>query len=217
MNHIYKITNKINNKCYIGLTTQGVNKRWSEHKYRFNLGERDHKLYLAMKKYGVKNFDIEILKTVKDKNKLSELEINYIKEFDSFNNGYNMTYGGDTVSDETRSKLSKIFKGREVTWSHKTVATRRKNGEWNHGVLFGAKNGRAKKYVVKHPDGRKEKIHGLREFCRKYNLSHNLMIATLNSKQNHHKGYVLSKFNDYDESQYIQANGSGECAVTLAA
>jgi len=42
MNQIYKITNNVNSKVYIGLTTQNVNRRWSEHLYRFNLGERDH-------------------------------------------------------------------------------------------------------------------------------------------------------------------------------
>ena len=55
MNQVYKITNKINDKVYVGITTQGANRRWSEHLYRFNSGERDHKIYLAMKKYGIDN------------------------------------------------------------------------------------------------------------------------------------------------------------------
>lgn len=40
-NIIYKITNLINGKVYIGLTTQGLSRRKGEHVYRFNLGERE--------------------------------------------------------------------------------------------------------------------------------------------------------------------------------
>jgi group I intron endonuclease len=78
MNQVYKITNKINNKVYIGITTQGINRRWSEHLYRFNSGERDHKIYLAMKKYGIENFELSVIDETDDSGKLSRLEIRYI-------------------------------------------------------------------------------------------------------------------------------------------
>ncbi len=214
MNQIYKITNKINGKSYIGLTTQGIIRRWSEHKYRFNLGERDHRLYLAMRKYGIENFEYEVLETVKDKNMLSVLEAQYIKKFDSFKNGYNMTDGGEFVSEETREKLSKMFIGREITWGKKIVATKRLLDEWPCGKPTGCHHWKAGKYIVTHPNGKKEKIHGLREFCRKNNLSHNLMLAVLNGKQTHHKRYVLSRFNDYCESKYTEAGGNGGCPVS---
>ena len=217
MNQIYKITNNVNSKVYIGLTTQNVNRRWSEHLYRFNLGERDHKLYKAMKKHGIDNFNIEVIENTNDKNLLPELEKEYINKFDSYNNGYNMTIGGDTVSDETRLKLSKIFKNRNITWGQKIVDTKRERySDWPCGKPVGKEHWKAKKYIVTFPDGNKKQIPGLRKFCREYNLSHNLMIAVLQGKQRHHKGYVLSTFNDYPEMEYTQVSGNGEYPVTLA-
>jgi len=198
MNQVYKITNQTNGKCYIGLTTQGTNRRWSEHKHRFNLGERDHKLYQAMRKYGIENFKCKTIHETENADELSGLEIDYIKKFDSFNNGYNMTCGGDVVSDETKEKLSKIFKGRKITWAHKTVATRRKNGTITGGIIWKGEHPQLSEYQVKHPDGTIETIKGLRKFCREHNLSHNLMLATIKGLQHHHKGYVLlARLNDY--------------------
>lgn len=46
---IYKITNNINNKCYIG-QSRNIEKRWRDHKYS-NL---DYPLYRAFRKYGCK-------------------------------------------------------------------------------------------------------------------------------------------------------------------
>ena len=218
MNRIYKITNQINGKVYVGLTTQGIGRRWSEHLYRFNSCEREHKLYQAMRKYGIENFDIESIQKVDDKNELPELEIKHIQENDSFNNGYNMTCGGDFVSDETREKLREIMTGRNITWGKKIVATKRERfKEWPCGKVSGSKSKMAKNYLVKHPNGKTETFRGLRGFCRKHNLSHNLLLATLKKEQHQHKGYVLLEtFNDYHENEYAQAGGNGGYPVALA-
>lgn len=218
MNRIYKITNQINGKVYIGLTTQGIKRRWSEHLYRFNSCEREHALYLAMRKYGIENFDIESIQKTDDPNELPELEMKHIQENDSLNNGYNMTCGGDFISDETREKLRKIFTGRNITWGKKIVATKRERfKEWPCGKVSGSDSKMAKHYLVKHPCGKTEVFKGLRGFSREHNLSHNLLLATLNKKQNHHKGYVLLEtFNDYHENEYTQAGGNGGCSVALA-
>lgn len=218
MNQIYKITNQANGKVYVGLTTQGIDRRWSEHKSRFKLGKRDHKLYLAMKKWGIEKFKLEVIHEVDDPSELSELEREYIRKYDSLNRGYNMTDGGETVSDETKEKLRKIMTGRKITWTHKVVATRRASGVWAHGEQRGPDNPNSKHYLVKHPDGKEEVIHGLRAFCRVHSLDHKTLLDVLKGKQAHHKGYVLlTRFNDYDESQYIQADGSGAYAVTRTA
>ena len=53
---VYKITNLINQKCYIGITNN-LNKRWESHKKC-----KDNKpLYLAFKKYGITNFEFSII------------------------------------------------------------------------------------------------------------------------------------------------------------
>ena len=60
MPYIYKITNKVNGKVYIGKTVLTVQKRWSQHCSDYEKEEKSSRpLYSAMRKYGVNNFDIE--------------------------------------------------------------------------------------------------------------------------------------------------------------
>ena len=71
MPYIYKITNKINGKSYIGKTLKSIEERWTEHCQDYKR-ERNEKrpLYLAMNKYGIENFLIEKIE------ECSESEIN---------------------------------------------------------------------------------------------------------------------------------------------
>ena len=69
---IYKITNKINNKVYIGLTTNTLKYRWSRHiSESKNVNDTKH-LYKAIRKYGVENFVIEQIDETNDFEKLGE-------------------------------------------------------------------------------------------------------------------------------------------------
>ena len=92
MGIIYIIKNKINNKVYIGQTTQLVQDRWLKHKSDSKY--KDSKLYRAINKYGINNFYYEILEEDIPRNKLDDRERYWIKEYDSYNNGYNSTFGG---------------------------------------------------------------------------------------------------------------------------
>ena len=64
---IYKYTNKINNKSYIGLTND-INRRCKEHKYMASKKDTSH-FHQAINKYGIENFDFEILETFKIENR----------------------------------------------------------------------------------------------------------------------------------------------------
>lgn len=90
---IYKITNKINGKVYIGQTTDSLSRRKSEHIQAATSGSKS-KLYSAMRKYGVENFEFEQIDTANTKDELNYKEIKYIVEYDSVRTGYNMYYGG---------------------------------------------------------------------------------------------------------------------------
>jgi len=170
-----------------------------------------------MKKYGIDNFDIEVLETIDNKENLKQLEIYYIKKFDSYNNGYNMTVGGDIVSNETRKKISEKMIGREITWADKVVVTRRKNCIWEHGELSGKDHPKSKPFLVEYPNGSLKMKHGIRDFCKKQKLNYYCFYDTYRGKQNQHKGYVLfARFNDYGESQYTQVSGSGAPSVARA-
>ena len=97
MGYIYCITNLVNQKKYVGKTTYSVTKRFQEH-CSDSKRERCEKrpLYDAMNKYGIENFKIEELEYVEDDNKLSEKEIYWIKELQTYGSkGYNATKGGD--------------------------------------------------------------------------------------------------------------------------
>lgn len=85
---IYKITNCVNGKIYIGLTTRTLELRWKEH-CRHNNQVIDK----AIQKYGKDNFSLEILEECSDE-LLDEREKYWIKYYDSFKNGYNVTAGG---------------------------------------------------------------------------------------------------------------------------
>ena len=93
MAYIYKITNDINQKIYIGKTEFSIEKRFQEH-CRDAFRERNEKrpLYAAMRKYGIKHFHIE---QIEECNNPEEREIYWIEYYGSFKNGYNATLGGD--------------------------------------------------------------------------------------------------------------------------
>lgn len=92
---IYIIKNKNNDKVYIGQTTLSVKERFNAHKKRSTLKNRNYKIYNAMRKYGVETFYVETIEENIPLNMLDEKEIYYIKKYNSFENGYNSTSGGD--------------------------------------------------------------------------------------------------------------------------
>lgn len=87
--YIYKITNILDNKCYIG-QTNNCDRRFSEHKCLKY--ESSPKLRNAMLKHGVDNFRFEVIGGGENYN---DLEKYYIKLYDSINHGYNITEGGE--------------------------------------------------------------------------------------------------------------------------
>lgn len=94
---IYIIRNKINNKVYIGQTTQAMDERFKQHCKPSEHKRHKYTLYRAMTKYGVENFYYEIIEENIPVNKLNTKEIYYIEKYNSYvkNNGYNSTKGGD--------------------------------------------------------------------------------------------------------------------------
>lgn len=88
---IYKITNLINGKIYIGKSIN-IQRRFKEHSNVNN--HKDTWLYQAMDKYGIDNFEFEVVEECNE-NDLLDLEKEWILRTSSFPNGYNMTMGGE--------------------------------------------------------------------------------------------------------------------------
>lgn len=120
---LYMHENKVNGKCYIGITSQkNINKRWQNgYGYRTN-----NYFYSAIVKYGWDNFDHYILLENQIKSDVLKYEILLITALGTTNPfvGYNITKGGEGISgyhhtDETKLKLSKSHKGQQPMLGHK--------------------------------------------------------------------------------------------------
>lgn len=103
---IYIIRNTVNDKVYIGQTTVDVKTRFSQHCKNSTIKNRHYKLYNAMKKYGKDNFYCDVLEKNVNVNNLDDREIFFINKYNSFENGYNSTKGGDgrTINNEYDEK-----------------------------------------------------------------------------------------------------------------
>lgn len=94
--YIYYCINKINGKRYVGQTMNFKNRK-SQHLSELRKGtHHSHKLQRAFNKYGEDNFNWQVEMYELDSiDALYKLEIDKIKEYDSYQNGYNETLGGD--------------------------------------------------------------------------------------------------------------------------
>ena len=94
MAFIYKITNDINQKVYIGKTERSIEERFKEHCRAYNYEQVEKRpLYAAMKKYGTEHFHVEL---VEETDNPEEREQYWIKFYNSYGDGYNATMGGDS-------------------------------------------------------------------------------------------------------------------------
>jgi group I intron endonuclease len=118
MGCIYRITNKIDGKSYIGqYCKDNPKQRFTNHKSRARKESSTEYLYRAIRKHGIENFDFTTI-CVCDNKELNDLEIKYIAEFNTFGeNGYNMTAGGQGIRNykhtpETIERLRVASTGR---------------------------------------------------------------------------------------------------------
>lgn len=105
---IYKITNDVNGKLYIGQTIRPLTDRWKDHVYRAK-HDSQYALHRAIRKYGVKHFHIEQIDLASSKEELDRKEKYWIKTLNTMSpSGYNLVDGGRTPNwtDEIRSKVS---------------------------------------------------------------------------------------------------------------
>lgn len=102
MYYVYKITNKVNGKCYVGIT-RNIEQRWNNHKGKTKIQNEKKPLPMAMKKYGLNNFVFEIVEEIECIKEARSKEIFYISEFKSLwtENGYNISPGG-SIPDESQ-------------------------------------------------------------------------------------------------------------------
>jgi group I intron endonuclease len=129
---IYKITNTINGKLYIGQTSRDLQTRIND--YKNHNGHNDY-LTNAFNKHGFDNFVFEQIDSADNIYELNQKEKYYIEFYDTTNRdkGYNLRSGGDrpVVTNEVREKQSKSHKG--IKQSEEWINKRIKRGEEHHG------------------------------------------------------------------------------------
>ena len=112
---IYKITNLINGKIYIGQTIRSLEQIWKSHIYTALNSINDSPLYNSIKLRGIENFKIEQIDSATTYSELNQKEYSWIIEENCLApNGYNLRAGGDGkgISEETRQKMRRLKIGR---------------------------------------------------------------------------------------------------------
>jgi group I intron endonuclease len=160
---IYRITNTINGKAYIGQTVSSLKERWRCHLKVRHSTKIDTKFARAIRKYGTDNWATEVLESVSSKELLNEREIYWIAHYNTFHGGYNSTTGGfsTVLSEEARKKISIAAKKRIHS-----LETKQKIGLKHKGNTYT----KGRKQSAEQIEKRVSKIIGMKrspEYCQK--------------------------------------------------
>jgi group I intron endonuclease len=126
---IYGITNKLNNKIYIGKSIH-IFRRWAEHKQSIKYGKPSSYLKRAFIKYGIENFEITILKECNEP-ELKDLECFFIRVYCSWKQefGYNETFGGEGGGFQTEALRKRKSESLKKTFALETPEHRKERYE----------------------------------------------------------------------------------------
>lgn len=110
---IYKVTNKVNGKIYIGQTIKTVNRRWFRHVNDAENNVLDTHFARAIRKYGKESFVVETIDVADTQEELTQKEQYWIRYYNSVNDGYNETdatskCGGNTYLSKTEDEMRVI-------------------------------------------------------------------------------------------------------------
>jgi group I intron endonuclease len=127
--YIYTITNKVSGKVYVG-QAKDFRDRWARHKreLRGNYHNNTH-LQNSYNKYGATAFEYKVIAEVPLES-ISEAEMAYITQYDSFNNGYNLTLGGEGIRGlvHTEEAIRSMTEKSRARWNDADFIARQKQG-----------------------------------------------------------------------------------------
>lgn len=134
-------------KSYIGQTIN-LTRRKSEHKNMHGGMAHQPKLYRAILKYKWENVNLVILEEIVDKNlesfkeKLNKLEVDYIKQYDTIKNGYNICEGGGSHRYGVKSSKESIEKIKAY-WTDEKRAEMSIKMSGKNNPCYGMKRGKS--------------------------------------------------------------------------
>lgn len=112
---IYKITNLVNGKIYVGATMDGIGKRWARHLTKTNAGATTP-ICNAIREFGAENFSITLVELCENEGHMNEREAYWIATLSATNSniGYNAKVGGGVrhQSDITKAKIGNLHRGK---------------------------------------------------------------------------------------------------------
>lgn len=207
---IYKITNRITNKSYVGQTVRPLEKRIQAH--RWASSKASMLITRAIHKYGWENFEVEVLCECSSLQELNAQEVRYVQSLKTLApEGYNLRAGGGGLgvsSPETRKKISDANKGRRVSEatrqlmsaSHKGQRCSEEKKAHLRQVNKGKKSSKqanlasalasAKTFTLTNPSGDICEITNLKDFCKQNNLCYIAMHGLTSGRHKHHKGWT---------------------------
>lgn len=154
------------NKIYIGITTCSLEKRMKEHYKTAKMCRDNYKFYNAIRKYQFENFKWEIIDQVNSMQELFEKEEYYIKIFDSFNNGYNSTLGGEGCKGVVHSEESK------------RILSEKSSIQWNN-LSYEEKQKRIKNNLTGHKKMVIDNFGNIFEYMMDAAIYYNIQISTV--------------------------------------
>ena len=142
MGIIYKSTNKVNKKVYIGLTTLSLNKRKKKHKQDADTHRYNSYFHSAIRKYGWDNFKWEVIDKHNVFNVLQKLERLYVIKYESNNRfwGYNLTEGGEGSKGLKHTEKSKTKMRKSKTKEKRLLYSKKNNKCGFPGTRYSNKN-----------------------------------------------------------------------------
>jgi len=195
---IYKAQNKISGKVYVGKTIGSLCLRQRQHNsnaFNPNHSAYNTKFYRAIRKYGTHTFNWNIIEDSIEESELNDLESIYIRALNSFNSGYNSTFGGEGCSglihtDKTKAAVSKASRKRNAGKGNpkygKEVSreTRLKVSRANGSKPF--------KVVNRYTGEMVGEWDIVTQCANDLGISHPSNISRcLNKKRSHHKDYIF--------------------------
>ena len=191
---IYRVTNTITNKVYIGFTKNSVKYRKNQH---LGTAKRFPNIpfYAAINKYSESAFIWEAIYQSKDQDHaLNVMEPYFIKEYHSYiefteSNGYNATLGGSEIYGHTEQALEKMATRTTQQWQdpeYREIMIAYNQNKWSNPDFLSK---RTKGWLITTPKGNLVTVINLAQFCRTHNIDNATMCGVSKGQRAHHKGY----------------------------
>ena len=185
---VYKITNLLDGKIYVGQTIRTLERRFKEHT------EADSLIGKAIRKFGIENFSSEILETCQTKNQLNEREIFWIEKLCKTPNGYNVKDGGSFQTKRSKKIGGHLKLG-------KTLRNLRKNFHLSQEQVAKKLNIPRTALVAIESDKRTIFAEELKNFSELYNVSlDEIMYGTPKTVTDNNTSRLVEKFSTLSTS-----------------